>query len=87
MFSLEQNYNNRIIHEVETTDPLLFCLQDPQNSHIYSYYQYITTNYWEEDGLYVIKPIAEIYLRKIRSGNRNIFSGVSLYAVDDSGKF
>ena len=43
-----------------------FVYKIRQNSHIYSYYQYITMNYCEEDGLHAIKLMAEVYLREIR---------------------
>ena len=49
-------------------------------------------NYYEEDGLHVIKLMAKVYLRKIKMSlllvwKRQLFFGVSLYAMDDSGKF
>ena len=50
-------------------------------------------NYCEEDGLHAIKLMAEVYLREIKDeliiGMKmsTFFSGVSLYAVGDSGKF
>ena len=46
-------------------------------------------NYCEEDGLHGIKLMAEVYLREIRMSLllSIFFSGVSLYAVGDSGKF
>ena len=70
-----QYYNNYFVYKFR------------QNSHIYSYYQYITINYCEKYGLHVIKLMAKVYLRDMRSGNGKFFSGVSLYAVDDSEKF
>ena len=66
MFSLLQKYNNWNIYEIETTDPFYFIYKIRQNSHIYSYYQCITMNYCEEDGLHAIKLMAEVYLREIR---------------------
>ena len=40
MFSLVQKYNNWYIHEIETTDLLLFCLQNPTK---FTYTVYILT--------------------------------------------
>ena len=45
--------------------PFYFVYKIRQNSHMYSYYQYITMNYCE-DGLHAIKLMAEVYLREIR---------------------
>ena len=50
-------------------------------------------NYCAEDELHAIKLMADVYLRKIRMSlllvgeMSTFFSGVSLYAVNDSGKF
>ena len=49
-------------------------------------------NYCEEDGLHAIKLVGEVYLREMRMSlllvwKWQLFSGVSLYAVDDSEKF
>ena len=47
-------------------------------------------NYCKEDELHVIKLMVEVYLREIRMNLllvSTFFSGVSLYAMGDSGKF
>ena len=48
--------------------------------------------YCEEDGLHVIKLMGKVYLRETRVNlllvrKWQLFSGVFLCAVDDSGKF
>ena len=93
MFSLVQNYNNWNIHEIETTDPLLFCLQNPTKfTYIFllSIYNHELlwrrwtpchqTNGWSLFERYGDELIIDMEMS-------TFFSGVSLYAVGDSGKF
>ena len=49
-------------------------------------------NYYEEDGLHIIKLMAKVYLTEMRMSlllvwKWQLFSGVPLYAMDDLGKF
>ena len=55
-----------MIHQIETTDPLLFCLQNPTKFAYIFLLSIYTMNYFEEDGLHAIKLTAEVYLREIR---------------------
>ena len=92
MFSLEQKYNNWNIHEIEITDALLYCLQNPTKFtpvFLLSIYNHELLWRWtpchQTNGWSLFER--NKYELVIGIEMSTFFSGVSLYAVGDAGKF